>query len=111
MLVIATEVGKTITTNTFQLLVRATFRLTRTDWFRFGCGAFVPGGSQLHGTGSLALLTPMPLRTVQALPHSAIVANENLFSHANLVSTSGRRLCQVLFSAPRRRRPPTATRF
>ena len=72
-------------------------RPARTDCFRLGYGALVPGGSQLHRTGSFAFLTPMPLRAVQALPHSAIVANENLFSHANLVSTSSRPLCQALF--------------
>jgi hypothetical protein len=40
----------------------------------------------------------VPLRAVEALPHPAIVANENFFSHANLVSTALTGLCQALFS-------------
>ena len=76
------------------------FRSARSNDFRLGRGPFVPGGSQLYGAGSLALLAPMPLRTVQALPHPAIVANENFFSHANLVSKPPRRFCQALFFGP-----------
>jgi hypothetical protein len=68
-----------------------------TNRFRLRRGAFVPGGSQLYGAGSFAFLAPMPLRAIQPLPHSAIIANENLFSHANLVSTSSHWLCQALF--------------
>ena len=70
----------------------------RTDRFWLGRGPFIPGGSQLHRAGSFAFLAPMPLRAVQALPHPAIIANKNLFSHANLVSTASRGVCQVLFS-------------
>jgi hypothetical protein len=69
-----------------------------TDRFGFGRGTFVPGGSQLDRAGGFAFLAPMPLRAVEALPHSAIIANENFFSHANLVSTALPPLCQALFS-------------
>ena len=70
----------------------------RPDGFGFGRDPFVPHGPELDRAGSLTLLAPMPLRAVEPLPHPAIVANENFFSHANLVSTSGRGTCQVLFS-------------
>lgn len=73
----------------------------RTDWFRLRRGPFIPGGSQLHRAGSFAFLAPMPLRAVKALPHPAIIANKNLFSHANLVSTSAAGICQALFLGPR----------
>ena len=69
----------------------------RTDRFGLGRSTFVPGGPKFDGPGRFALLAPMPLRTCQALPHPAIIANKNLFSHANLVSTSSRDFCQVLF--------------
>ena len=71
-----------------------------TNRFGLGCGPFVPGRSQLDGAGGFAFLAPMPLRAIEALPHPAIVANENFFSHANLVSTSLPGLCQALFSGP-----------
>jgi hypothetical protein len=41
----------------------------------------------------------MSLRAVEPLTHSAIVTNEHFLSHANLVSTLLRLLCQALFSA------------
>ena len=69
----------------------------RTDRFGLRRGTFVSGRPELDRSGSLALLAPMPLGAVEALPHSAIIANENFFSHANLVSTSGHGLCQALF--------------
>jgi hypothetical protein len=69
------------------------------DGFGFGRGTFIPNGSELDRAGSLALFAPVSLRTVEAFPHPAIIANENFFSHANLVSTSGSGLCQALFSA------------
>jgi hypothetical protein len=72
-------------------------RPARTDRFRLRRGPFIPGGSQLDWAGSFAFLAPMPLRTVQALPHSAVIAHENFFSHGSLVSTSWDPLCQVLF--------------
>ena len=71
----------------------------RGDGFGLGRDSFVAGGPQLYRAGGLALLAPVPLRAVEALPHTAVIANENFFSHANLVSTSGRSLCQALFSA------------
>jgi hypothetical protein len=40
----------------------------------------------------------MALRAVEALPHPAIITDENFFSHVNLVSTSRCSVCQVLFS-------------
>lgn len=70
----------------------------RTNRLRFGRSPLIPGGSQFDRAGSLAFLAPMPLRAIQALPHSAIIANENLFSHANLVSTTRPGVCQALFS-------------
>jgi len=39
----------------------------------------------------------MPLGTEQPLSRSAIVANENFFSHAKEVSTARDRICQGLF--------------
>jgi hypothetical protein len=74
------------------------FRAAGADRLRLGRDPFIPGGSQLDWAGSLAFLAPMPLRTIQALSRPTIVANENLFSHANLVSTLGPDVCQVLFS-------------
>jgi hypothetical protein len=74
------------------------FSAAGTDRFRLGRGPLVPGGSQLDRAGSFAFLAPMPLRAIEALPHPAIVANENFFSHANLVSTALLGLCQALFS-------------
>jgi hypothetical protein len=72
-------------------------RASGTDRFRFGSDTFVSGGPEFHRAGCLALLAPMALRAIQALPHPAIIANENFFSHANLVSTACGRLCQALF--------------
>ena len=89
-------------------LVGAMLIAPRTDRFRLGRGPFVSGRSQLNGAGSLAFLAPMPLRTVQPLPHPAVIANENFFSHANLVSTLRRRLCQALFLGPPSRGPRPA---
>jgi hypothetical protein len=40
----------------------------------------------------------MALRAVEALPHPAIITDENFFSHVNLVSTARCSVCQVLFS-------------
>jgi hypothetical protein len=37
------------------------------------------------------------LCAVEAFPHSTIVANKNLFSHANLLSTPWLGFCQVMF--------------
>src|SRR2546423_11454255 len=52
---------------------------------RFRGGTFIAYRSQFHRTGRLALLAPMPLGTEQPLSRSAIVANENFFSHAKEV--------------------------
>ena len=57
---------------------------------RFGCirfrgGTFIAHRSQLHRTRSLAFFAPMPLGAGQPLSGSAIVANENFFSHAKEV--------------------------
>jgi hypothetical protein len=40
----------------------------------------------------------MPLSAVQAFAHSAVVTDENFFSHAKLVSTWADDICQALFS-------------
>lgn len=69
----------------------------RTDRFGLGRDSFVSRGPKLHRAGCFTFLAPMALRAVEALPHPAIIANENFFSHANLVSTSWYRLCQALF--------------
>ena len=72
-------------------------RASRADRFRLGSDSFVSGGPKLHRAGCFAFFAPMALRAIEALPHPAIIANENFFSHANLVSTSWYRLCQALF--------------
>ena len=71
---------------------------SRADRLRLWRNAFVAGGPEFHRAGCLALLAPVALRAIEALPHPAIIANEDFFSHANLVSTSSDRLCQALFS-------------
>lgn len=70
---------------------------SRADRFRLGSDPFVSGGPELYRAGRFALLAPMALRAIKALPHPAIIANENFFSHANLVSTSWDGFCQALF--------------
>jgi hypothetical protein len=65
--------------------------------FRFRGGAFVADGSELHWARRLAFFAPVSLRTGKALPHPAIIANENFFSHAKEVSTARDRVCQGLF--------------
>jgi len=57
----------------------------RFRWLGFWGGTFVTDWPQLDRARGFAFLAPMPLGTRKPLPHSAIVANENFFSHANLV--------------------------
>ena len=49
---------------------------------------FIADRPQLDRAGGFAFLAPMPLGAVEALAHSAVVTNENFFSHAKSVSTS-----------------------
>jgi hypothetical protein len=60
-------------------------------------GTFIADRPQLDRTGSLAFLAPMALRTGQPLSRSAIVTNEDFFSHAKEVSTARDWVCQGLF--------------
>src|SRR2546423_7456491 len=62
-----------------------------------GNSPFIADGPQLDRAGGFAFLAPMPLGAVEALAHSAVVTNENFFSHANLVSKAPRAICQASF--------------
>lgn len=57
------------------------FSAARTGRFWLRRGTFISDWPQLHRAGGPAFFTPMALGAGEAFPHSAIVANENLFPH------------------------------
>src|ERR1700682_2062374 len=81
------------------------------DRLGFGGRTFFADGSQLYRAGGFGFLAPMALRAGKPLPGSAVVANENFFSHANLMSVGAFALPSIVLEPAARFREQLSERF